>query len=232
MSSINPFSSEYRFGNISRYLLAGSTNNTAEEDAISDEERIAVNIVHNFKIVPITISQKEEYTRKRKLFRQKVAIVLAGDDISEAQIAMLWDASRDLLAKDTARILARELLKKAPNHRTKVTSDDPQEAMRFRAVLQMLMTGSAISTGQLAMLASNVVHITNSTVETICREEVTAAYNAKMEAQKVREVQCRICVMQVYMPRGHSFLIELTHRRIFSGRRSLRRNSRKWSDSP
>ena len=97
----------------------------------------------------------------------------------------MWELSRDLYAVDAARILTRELLKKSEN-RTKVTDDVPNEALRFRTVLQMLMSGSKISSAQMDILTGISDRLTKDTVETICREEVIAAYNLKVQTQQVR----------------------------------------------
>ncbi|CAE7781980.1 unnamed protein product, partial [Symbiodinium microadriaticum] len=126
---------------------------------------------------------KEIYKEKRKAFRLYVTTVFAGDDISEQQINKMWEASRDLFAVDTARILTRELLKKSKKT-AEVTVDVPNEAVRFRTVLQMLLSGSKISAAQMDILAGRCARLTKDTVETICREEVISAYNQKVEAQQ------------------------------------------------
>lgn len=171
MTSLNPFKKDYRFGNITKYIVGIKL----QEDDLTDEQR----------------SQREIYREHKRRFRDALEIVLSGDTVTQEQIENLWETSKPLKAEHAAKIMTKCLQANSSNS---VYTDKPHAAEKFRTVFKMLLAGNMVTTKQMEMISQASSNLTGETITRICQEEVTIAYQKKQAAvEAARKKESEFC---------------------------------------
>ena len=94
-------------------------------------------------------------------------------------MAVLWEASNSLRAKDVARMASRALRASV----SQVSEDTPGAAVRFSQVLGMLLAGTCVSSLQIRMMVTCTHELTDETIQAVMEGKLREAYSHK-EAQK------------------------------------------------